>query len=119
MDNAATTRSTVISTHNIRGTKVYSPQGDHLGHIDELLIDTASGKIAYALMAFGGFLGMGEDQFPLPWGKLKYDSARQGYVTDVTKEQLEGAPERRDDWYADRDWALGYHTYYGIPPYWL
>jgi hypothetical protein len=116
MDQINTRHSTMISSQTVNGTEVYSPAGDHLGHIDELLIDKQSGKVAYAMMAFGGFLGIGEEQFPLPWAKLRYDTERDGYVTDVTKEQLEGAPDRTDNWRADREWERGYYTYYGLPP---
>jgi hypothetical protein len=119
MDQINTRHSTMISSQTVNGTEVYSPAGDHLGHIDELLIDKQSGKVAYAMMAFGGFLGIGEEQFPLPWAKLRYDTERDGYVTDVTKEQLEGAPDRTDNWRADREWERGYYTYYGLPPYWI
>jgi len=120
MDSINTTHSTMISSQAVNGTDVYATTtGDHLGHIDELLIDKRSGKVAYALMAFGGFLGIGEEQFPLPWGKLRYDTEREGYVTDVTKEQLQGAPERGDDWRLNREWERGYFTYYGLPPYWI
>lgn len=119
MDQLNTSHSTLISSQSVNGTAVYSPAGDHLGHIDELMIDKQTGKVAYALMAFGGFLGLGEDHFPLPWAKLRYDTARDGYVTDVTKEQLEGAPERHEDWHRDREWERGYYNYYGVPPYWI
>jgi len=110
--------NSMISSSRVNGTDVYSPSGDHLGHIDELLIDKQSGKVAYAMMGFGGFLGMGEEKYPLPWAKLHYNVDREGYVTDVTREQLEAAPRRSDDWYADRNWERGYYSYYGVPPYW-
>ncbi len=108
-----------ISTADVNGTKVYSPTGDKLGHIDELMIDKQSGKVAYAVMGFGGFLGMGEDHHPIPWSKLRYDTELDGYVTDITKDQLEGAPVREDNWRSDRKWEEGYFTYYGAAPYWM
>lgn len=119
MDGTTNANHSMISSQTVNGTEVYSPQGDHLGHIDELLIDKQSGQVAYAMMGFGGFLGLGEDQFPLPWAKLHYDTKQQGYVTDVTKEQLEGAPERHENWMSDREWERGYYNYYGLPPYWI
>lgn len=119
MDQATTNSDPMISSQTVNGTDVYSPKGDHLGHIAELLIDKRSGRVAYAMMGFGGFLGLGEDQYPLPWGKLRYDCAREGYVTDVTRDQLEGAPERGESWASDRDWERGYYNYYGLPPYWI
>ena len=111
--------STMISSDKVNGTAVYSRTGEHIGTIDHLTIDKATGKVAYAVMGFGGFLGMGEDHHPIPWAKLSYDTSRGGYVTDITSEQLEGAPERRDDWHRDRDWEARTHDYYGVPNYWV
>jgi len=108
-----------ISSKDVNGTTVYSPGGDKLGHIDELMIDKQSGKVAYAVMGFGGFLGMGEDHHPIPWSKLSYDTQLDGYVTDITKDQLEGAPVRNDNWRSDRQWEEGYFSYYGAAPYWV
>ncbi len=117
MDN--TSANSLISSDDVNGTKVMSPSGDDLGHIDSLMIDKRSGNVAYAVMAFGGFLGMGEDFHPIPWGKLKYDTGRDGYMTDITKEQLEGAPARSENWQRDRDWETSTYNYYGLPPYWI
>ena len=119
MDQATTSANPMISSSTVNGTDVYSPSGDHLGHIDELLIDKRSGRVAYAMMGFGGFLGLGEEQYPLPWGKLRYDTEQGGYVTDVTREQIEGAPQRTDNWATDREWERGYYNYYGLAPYWI
>lgn len=120
MDRLNTDRyNSMISSQTVNGTDVYSPSGDRIGQIEELLIDKQSGRVAYAMMGFGGFLGLGEDYYPLPWGKLSYDTRLEGYVTDVTRQQLEAAPARNDDWYSDRDWERGYYGYYGLPPYWL
>lgn len=108
-----------ISSKDVNGTRVFSPDGEKLGHVEELMIDKQSGKVAYALMGFGGFLGMGEDYHPIPWSKLRYDTSLDGYVTDVTREQLEGAPRRQDDWRRNRTWEEGYFSYYGATPYWV
>ncbi len=108
-----------ISSSDVNGTRVYSPGGEHLGHIDHLIIDKRSGVISYAVMSFGGFLGLGADHHPIPWKKLRYDTRLDGYVTDITREQLEGAPERPENWREDRDWAARNYGYYGVPPYWL
>ncbi|MFE3836224.1 PRC-barrel domain-containing protein [Pseudogemmobacter sonorensis] len=104
---------------DIKGTKVYSPAGDDLGHIDDVMIDAASGKVVYGVLQFGGFLGIGSDHHPIPFGKLRYDSARGGYVTDLTKAQLEGAPAYADDWRSNRDWQRRSYDHYGVSPYWL
>ena len=82
----------LISAGRVQGTNVYNTSGDPLGEINDVMIDKRSGRIAYAVMSFGGFLGMGERYHPLPWGSLKYDTAQGGYVVGVTKEQLEKAP---------------------------
>ncbi|WP_136685914.1 PRC-barrel domain-containing protein [Falsirhodobacter xinxiangensis] len=111
--------SSVISSTDVNGTTVYSPTGEHLGSIDHLMIDKQSGNVAYAVMGFGGFLGLGEAHHPVPWRKLRYDTSLNGYVTDITKEQLEGAPARPENWQDDRNWATSVYGYYGVAPYWL
>lgn len=111
--------SSTISSRDVDGTNVYSPTGDKLGSIDHIMIDKTSGNVAYAVLGFGGFLGMGEGHHPVPWRKLRYDTERGGYVTDITKEQLEGAPVRPDNWEDDRNWATSFYGYYGVAPYWV
>ncbi|APX90407.1 photosystem reaction center subunit H [Brevirhabdus pacifica] len=109
----------LVSTSNVNGTRVFSRTGEELGHIDHLMIDKKSGKVAYAVMHFGGFLGMGEEAHPVPWNKLNYDTQRDGFVTDITREQIEGAPRRPDDWQRDRRWEEQTFTHWGVPPYWI
>ncbi|MFG6467239.1 PRC-barrel domain-containing protein [Roseateles sp. BYS87W] len=84
--------SSTISSSKVEGTNVYSPSGDKLGSIDDLLIDKHSGRVRYAALEFGGFLGLGSDRYPLPWDQLKYDTSKDGYVVHLSKEQLENAP---------------------------
>lgn len=115
----ATTSSTMVSSSDVNGTEVYSPTGDHLGEIDHLMIDKTSGQIAYAVMTFGGFLGMGAGEHPVPWKKLSYDTSLGGFVTDITQAQLTGAPAWGDAWYDDRDYQRRSYDYYGVSPYWL
>ena len=113
-------RSTgMVSSADVNRTDVYSPAGDHLGKISHLMIDKTSGNIAYAVMSFGGFLGMGTSEHPVPWKKLRYDTNLGGYVTDITKEQLEGAPAHEGRWADDHDYARRSYEYYGVAPYWL
>ena len=114
-----TSPNTLVSSADVMGTAVYDQQGAHLGSIDHVMIDKLSGKIAYAVMGFGGVLGIGEEHYPVPWGALRYDVGRGGYVTDITQEQLSGAPPRRGDWQGDRDWETRTHHHYGIPFYWI
>lgn len=110
----------LIASDKVEGTRVYSLAGEHIGSIKRIVVDKVSGQVAYAVLAFGGFLGIGDDYYPLPWGKLKYDQELGGYRVDVSKEQLEGAPEYNDE---DEDWSPTYgrsiYDYYGISPYWV
>jgi sporulation protein YlmC with PRC-barrel domain len=93
--NTATTGA-IISSDKVEGTKVYNPAGEKLGSIDDLVIDKLSGQVRYAVMEFGGFLGMGTDRYPLPWGMLKYDTAQDGYIVSLDKEKLDKAPRYTD-----------------------
>src|SRR4029453_7584837 len=84
--------SSYISSAKVAGTAVFNGNGDKLGSIDDLIIDKLSGEVRYAALEFGGFLGVGTDRYPLPWGMLKYDTGLEGYVIPLRKEQLEEAP---------------------------
>lgn len=117
--NTKSHTASLVSSSDVNGTNVYGADGSEVGHIDHLMIDKESGKVAYAVMGFGGFLGMGEDHHPVPWDALRYDTSRHGFVTDITPEQLRGAPERRDDWHQDRAWEQRTFDHYGIPYYWI
>src|ERR1700736_3276703 len=87
--NAMTTVSdtdlAVISSEKVEGTAVYNPDGDKLGSIDDLMIDKWSGQVRYAVLEFGGFLGMGTDRYPIPWSMLKYDDGKSGYIVPLDK----------------------------------
>ena len=111
----------LIASDRVEGTTVYDPRGNNIGSIKRLMIEKTSGKVAYAVMSFGGFLGMGTEEYTIPWNKLNYDTSLGGYRTDITKEQLEGAPTfYRDhdyDW-SDRERERGLYDYWGVPPYW-
>ena len=86
------TNSHVISSDKVEGSSVYNSNGDKLGSINHLMIDKYSGHVRYAVLEFGGFLGMGTDSYPLPWSMLKYNTQFEGYVVPVDKSQLEKAP---------------------------
>jgi sporulation protein YlmC with PRC-barrel domain len=113
------TSGSLIAAENVNGTDVYNLAGDHLGSVDDIMIDKASGRAIYALMSFGGFLGMGEKQHPLPWSALTYDEKKGGFVVNLDKEQLKAAPTIDDD---DFKWTPDYgrtvDKYYGAPTYW-
>ncbi len=108
----------LISSEDVEGTSVYSPRGEKIGEIDHLMIDKLSGKVTYAVMSFGGFLGMGHSHYPIPWNALKYDTGVDGFVTGVTEEQLRDAPAFSDDSWQDRDWERRVYSHYNVPPYW-
>ena len=105
-----------ISSSKVEGTNVYSPSGDKLGSIDDLVIDKKSGQVRYAALEFGGFLGMGKDRYPIPWNMLKYDTAQEGYVVPLQKETLEGAPKYADTSIPDYDesYTASINRYYGL-----
>jgi hypothetical protein len=91
--------------------------GEDLGTISRLMIDKLSGRVAYAVMSFDTFLGMGGKEHAIPWAKLHYDTDLGGYRTDITEEQLRGAPDTvssDDDWTGDRR-SRELHSYWGVP----
>jgi sporulation protein YlmC with PRC-barrel domain len=96
MTPSTTTTSDVISSERVEGTAVYNDAGEKLGSIDDLMIDKRSGQVRYAVLEFGGFLGMGTDRYPLPWNMLNYDIDKEGYVVPLNKEKLAGAPRYGD-----------------------
>ena len=108
--------SYVISSDKVEGTSVYNGNGDKLGSIDELMIDKRSGVVRYAVLEFGGFLGMGTDRYPLPWSMLKYDTSLDGYVVPVDKSQLEKAPRYSETEMPEYPDAYGQKVYghYGV-----
>ena len=107
-----------ISTEDIQGTNVYGLDDAKVGEIDHLMIDKLSGRVTYAVMSFGGFLGLGHSHYPLPWGALDYDKRLGGYRTGVTESQLKDAPVLSDDVWTDRGWEQRVHQHYGVTPYW-
>ncbi len=108
----------LISSEDVEGTNVYGAGEEKVGEIDHLMIDKLSGRVTYAVMSFGGFLGLGHSHYPVPWAALKYDPALGGYRTGITEAQLQDAPAFSDDSFADRDWEARTHKHYGTPPYW-
>ena len=107
----------LIASDKVEGTPVYNRQGEHLGSIYNVMIEKRSGQVRYAVMSFGGFLGIGERYHPLPWDKLTYAPHQGGYVVDVTREQLEGAPSYARDEMPWNDPLYGktVYGYYGLP----
>jgi len=118
---ASTSPKTAIAADRVEGTEVYNTKGDHLGEVEDVIIDKQSGKVAYAVMSFGGFLGIGEKYHPIPWSMLKYDTSKGGYVVPLDKKTLEQAPsyDRADLKFEDRAWNTKVYDYYKTPPYWI
>jgi len=108
--------SNLIASDKVEGTPVYRLNGDNIGQIERVMIDKISGKVAYAVMSFGGFLGIGEDYYPLPWSVLTYNPTLGGYEVEITDQQLKGAPKysRHESWdWSDRQRTQKLTDYYG------
>jgi|tagenome__1003787_1003787.scaffolds.fasta_scaffold20990109_9 sporulation protein YlmC with PRC-barrel domain len=86
------TASSLIASDRVEGTAVYDAQGTRIGKVERLVIEKASGRIAYAVLSFGGFLGIGANHYPIPWPMLDYDEKLGGYRVEITEEQLKKAP---------------------------
>jgi len=107
----------LIASNKVEGTTVYNRQGDKLGAIKNFMVGKRSGRVDYAVLSFGGLFGLGERYYPLPWDVLDYDTEQGGYVVDLDKSKIEGAP-----WYEadkepayDRVYGERVYGYYGVP----
>lgn len=110
----------LMGADTLIGNDVCNPAGDDLGDVKEILLNMHTGRIAYAVLSFGGFLGMGDKLFAVPWEALTLDTSNKRFTLNVSKEKLENAPGfDKDQWpdMADSRWAMGLHTYYGTTPY--
>lgn len=114
----------LIPAGRVKGADVYNQGKEKIGRIDDIAIDKRSGKVAYAILTFGGLLGMGEKHQPLPWSALTYDPKQHGYVVDITAELLKLAPKLDTsdlsgwDDTETRDEFFAYYAPYGARPYW-
>ena len=108
--------SHLIASNKVEGTAVYGRDGARLGDIYNFMVDKKSGHVEYAVMGFGGFLGMGMRYYPLPWDMLSYDTRQGGYRVDLTERDLENAPsfDRNSEPNYDRSYSGRVHDYYGI-----
>lgn len=112
----------LIRGNTFIGADVQNPQGQNLGDIKDIVIDRTSGRIAYAVVSFGGFLGMGEKLFAVPWGAFSQKADKDTFVLDVDKERLKNAPGfDAHNWpqMASREWVTSLYSYYNVPPYWV
>lgn len=111
----------VLSAGTLVGDTVRNYEGEDLGKLEEIMIDLDEGRVAYAVLSFGGFLGMGDKLFAIPWEALTVDTENKEIVINVQKEVLEKAPGfDKDHWpkTTDREWLVGIYNYYGYDPYW-
>jgi len=106
----------LIASNRVEGTAVYDRQGEKLGRIENFMVDKRTGRAEYAVMSFGGFLGIGDDHHPIPWAKLDYDPEQGGYVVDLDREKLQSGPKYRagEEPAFDRDYDRRVHDYYGV-----
>nr|WP_038282127.1 PRC-barrel domain-containing protein [Pacificimonas flava] len=105
----------LIASDRVEGTRVYDRRGNRLGTIENFMVDKRSGHVEYAILSFGGFLGMGDRHYPLPWDELTYDQDEGGYVVNVTEQDLEEAPSHRagQNVRYDRNYSNDIRSYYG------
>lgn len=109
----------LISSARVEGTPIYNPAGEKLGTVHSVMIHKVTGQVAYALLSFGGFLGIGAHVYPVPWEKLRYDEDRRGYVTDISREKLEKAPKLDlDETDRPRPSEGPMYAYWDTHPYW-
>ena len=107
----------LMGANTLDGNDVYNHQDEDLGDIKEIMLDMSSGRVAYAVLSFGGFMGMGEKLFAVPWSALKLDTVEKRFLLDINKDRLEHAPGfDKDNWpdMADKTWAKEIHDYYGV-----
>jgi len=115
-------RPSAVAADDLAKARLHGGDGTELGKISELVVDPVSGRVAYAVVATGGFLGIGDAHVPVPWALFQPAANNDGYVLNVPKDRLAGAPrfagsDRPN--MGDRQWAMAVHTYYGVPPYWM
>jgi len=117
IDNPADTGGRLIAARKVNGTTVYNVTGEKLGAVYDVMLDKISGRADYAILSFGGFLGIGDRYHPLPWDQLTYDTRLGGYVVDLDRSRLEGAPSYAEDELGQWDDGRGaaVDDYYGTP----
>ena len=115
------THPNVLSTAAVLGDVVVNRAGENLGKIEELMLDLEKGRVAYAVLSLGGFLGMGEKLFAIPFEALKLDASREHFTLDVDKAKLKNAPgfdKNNLPQASDRTWGAEVYKFYGYKPYW-
>jgi sporulation protein YlmC with PRC-barrel domain len=118
---AAPSDATLLRSQFLFTYRVKSPQGEDLGKIEEIMIDMELGRVVYAVLSFGGFLGIGNKWVPVPWDALALHPDQKEIVLNIEKEKIQKAPNFEPATLPDlanRQWGAVIHTYYGYPPYW-
>ena len=111
----------IMDASTLEGDTVVNSSGEDLGRIEAIMLDVAGGRIAYAVLSFGGFLGMGSKYFAIPWPAFTLDAGEKRFILGVSRDRLENAPGfDKDHWpsMVDPTWATEVHDYYGVTPYW-
>lgn len=111
----------VAAKKTVIGSNVVNKHNEELGTIEDLVLDAGAGRIAYAVLSFGGFLGMGDKYFAIPWNAFHFNLKENRAVLNLDKKQLENAPGfDKDNWpnMADSTWGTSIYKHYGYPPYW-
>ncbi len=120
-DNRGGPGPEVMAADTLQGARVVNRSNEELGTIEDIMIDVQRGNVAYAVMSCGGFLGLGDKLFAIPWNALTLDADRHCFVLDADQERFQKAPGfDKDHWpaMADATWANRVHEYYGVRPYW-
>ena len=112
--------ASLIGSDKVEGTAVYGADEQKIGEIERVMIEKVGGKVAFAVLSFGGFLGIGEDYYPVPWSILTYDTRLGGYRTNLTTDQLDRAPKYTEStsWNWNRENEQRVFSYYRARPYW-
>jgi sporulation protein YlmC with PRC-barrel domain len=111
----------IMDASTLEGDTVVNSSGEDLGKIEAIMLDVAAGRIAYAVLSFGGFLGVGSRYFAIPWSAFTLDAGEKRFILGVSRDRLENAPGfDKDHWpsMVDATWATEVHNYYDVTPYW-
>jgi len=108
----------LIGSDRVEDTRVFDLEGVEIGRIEKLMLEKVSGRVAYAVIKFGDFFGLGGDSYPLPWDKLEYDEELDGYHLGANRDEIEGAPKYPDDGLWGPSYGRSLYGYYGVAPYW-
>lgn len=111
----------IMDATTLEGDTVVNSSGEDLGKVEAIMLDVVGGRIAYAVLSFGGFLGMGSKYFAIPWSAFTLDAGEKRFILGVSRDRLESAPGfDKDHWpsMVDPTWATEVHAYYGVTPYW-